>query len=59
MEQTFPGFRRRDASRRAREEPNSKPLFEFSDGMAQRRLGEAQLRGGFVKLRSRAMTTKA
>ena len=46
VKQTFARFRRRDASRGAAKKPNPKPLFEFSDGMAQRRLGDAQLRGG-------------
>ena len=47
VKQTFARFRWRDAPRRAAQEPNPEPLFEFSDRMAQRRLGDAQLRGGF------------
>src|SRR5215216_1789800 len=47
VKQAFPGFRRRDASRSAAEEPNAEPLFEFSQGMAQGRLRDAQLGGCF------------
>ena len=47
VKQTLARFRRRDAPRGAAKEPNPEPLFEFSDRMAQRRLGDAQLGGGF------------
>jgi hypothetical protein len=47
LKQTLTRFRRRDAPRGAAKEPNPKPLFEFSHRMAQCRLGDAQLTGGF------------
>ena len=34
---------RRDAACRARQQPNPKPCFEFANGMAQRRLRNAEL----------------
>jgi hypothetical protein len=56
LKQTLTCFRWRDAPRRATEEPKPEPLFEFSDRMAQRRLGDAQLRGG---LRETALSRDA
>src|SRR5215203_2987380 len=47
VKQAFPGFCRRDAAGGAAEEPDAEPLFEFSHGMAQRRLRDAELGGGF------------
>ena len=43
VKQTFACSCRRDAARCARQKPNSEPLFEVSDGVAQRRLRNAQL----------------
>ena len=45
-EQAFARFRRRDATGGAGQQPQAKPLFETSDGVAQRRLRHAELRGG-------------
>jgi hypothetical protein len=42
--QAFACFRWRDAARGAGQEPKSQPSFEFADGVAERRLGNAQLR---------------
>src|SRR5437763_14354811 len=41
LKQAFAGFRGRYASRGAGQQANSEPLFEFSDGVAQRRLRNA------------------
>ena len=44
MKQAFACLGRRDAARGACQEPNAQPLFEFTDGLAQRRLRDAKLR---------------
>jgi hypothetical protein len=45
--QALTGFGRRDAARGARQEPNAESGFELADGMAQRRLRNAELRRSF------------
>jgi hypothetical protein len=47
MKQALARFGWRDTARGAGQEPNSQPSFEFTDGVAERRLGNAQLRCGF------------
>jgi hypothetical protein len=44
--QSFARFRWRDAARGACQQPNSEPSFELTDGVAERRLRNAQLRCG-------------
>ena len=51
--QALARFRRRDAARGAGQEPNAEPRFEFADGVAQRRLRDAELRG---RLREAALS---
>ena len=42
--QAFARFRRRDAARGAGQQPDAEPRFELADGVAQRRLRDAELR---------------
>jgi hypothetical protein len=60
-EQALARFGRRDASRRAREEPQAEPFLEATDGVAQRRrrdlepggrLGKAPLATAMKAIRS-------
>jgi hypothetical protein len=46
VKQAFACLRRRDAARRAGQEPNAQPLFEFTDRVAQCRLRNTELCGG-------------
>src|SRR5690606_1243147 len=45
LEQARAGFGRGDAAGRARQEPHAQALFQRADGVAQRRLGQAELCG--------------
>jgi hypothetical protein len=45
-QQTFPRFGRSDAARGAGEQANFQPRFEFTNGVAERRLRNAELRRG-------------
>ena len=44
VEQAFARLRRRDAARGPCQQPNAEPRFEFANGMAERRLRDAELR---------------
>ena len=46
VQQAFAGFGRRDAARGAGQQPDAQPRFESADGVAQRRLRDAELRRG-------------
>ena len=58
-EQALARLGRRDAARGAGQQPQAEPLLQPADGVAQRRLRDAELRRGPVKLRSRATARKA
>ena len=45
-QQALAGLGRRDAARGAGQQPEPEPLFESADGVAERRLRNAELRGG-------------